>query len=363
MAKLVFKPANGGGETDALLKSFQKEYGAEIVADHKKTIPSVERIPTGILAFDLATGGGFPRGKCSIIYGPESSCKTNLAYLAIAAHQKLWPKLVCSFIDVEHEYNAGYAKKFGVDITKLKIVQPTFAEQVVDIAEALLHAADCGLVVIDSLAAMVTANEFESSGEKAVVAGNSNPVAKLCRKTSLALGEADKNGRKPSLIYINQIRHKIGVMFGDPETMPGGNLPRFQTAMWVRVYGKNIIDAKVNQDLPVMKEVKFVIKKWKVPIFSASGEFQMATIAHKGFKVGQADDYTLIKALLEQRGEWVKGEKGGWLVLNQPYPTQDAFKQTLMSDFGFATTLKNALIDDLTKKASLAAEHDEGETP
>ncbi|QIG66697.1 recombinase protein [Rhizobium phage RHph_TM16] len=358
MAKLVFKPKGGGGETDALLKSFQKEYGAEVVASHTKTLQAVERIPTGIMAFDLATGGGFPRGKCSIIFGPESSCKTNLAYLAIAAHQKLWPHLVCTFIDVEHEFNAGYAKKFGVDVTKLKIVQPTFAEQVVDIAEALLHAADCGLVVIDSLAAMVTANEFESSGEKAVVGGNSNPVAKLCRKTALAMGEADKFGRKPTLIYINQIRHKIGVVYGDPETMPGGNLPRFQAALWVRVYGKNILDTKVNQDLPVMKEVKFVIKKWKVPIFSAAGEFQMATIAHKGFKVGQSDDYSLIKALLEQTGEWVKGEKGGWSILGQTYKTQDEFRQLLMGDFAFANTLKNSLIYDLTLKSIEAAENE-----
>lgn len=358
MVKLTFKPKGGGGATANLLKTFQKEYGEEVGSFGGQDV-NTDRIPTGIFAFDLATGGGFPRGKCSIIFGPESSCKTNLAYLAIANHQKLWPNEICSFVNVEHEFNPGYAKKFGVDVDKLVVVNPTFAEQAVDMTESLLSAEDCGLVVVDSLAALVTANEFDSSAEKAVVGGSSNPIGKMCRKTSLAMGEASKFGRSPSLMYINQIRHKIGVMFGDPETMPGGNAPRFQTAMWVRVYGKNIIDNKINQDLPVRKLVKFVLKKWKVPIFAMSGEFEMATIAHNGYRVGQADDYDLIKTLLENSGDWKKAANGkGWEILGQTYAVQKDFEKLLMTDFAFANQLKSALIGDYVKKSQL---DDDGE--
>lgn len=361
MAKLAIKKSKGepaASATEELMKSFQKEYGEE-VGSFGGAYANTDRIPTGLFALDLATGGGFPRGRCSIVYGPESSCKTNSAYLAIASHQKLWPDERCSFVDIERAFDKAYAKKFGVDVDKLAVLRPQFAEQAVDITEGLLSAADAGLCVVDSLAALVTAGEMDSSAEKAVVGGASNPVGKMVRKTTMAMGEAVKQGRYPSLIYINQIRHKIGVMFGDPENMPGGFAPRFQASLWLRFYGKNIIDNKINQDLPVRKEVKVQVKKWKVPIFSTGAQFEMATIAHKGLKVGQSDDFDLVKVLLEGMGEWEK-VKGGYHILGQVYPTQSAFEQRLLSDFVFATTLKQALISDALGKAMM---DDEGELP
>ncbi|QIG76860.1 recombinase protein [Rhizobium phage RHph_Y1_11] len=349
------------GATAALLKSFKKEYG-DAAGSFGGNFVNSERIPTGIFEFDLATGGGFPRGRCSIIYGPESSCKTNLAYLAIAWHQLLWPDLVCSFVDVEHSFDPAYAKKFGVNVDKLMVLEPLLAEQAVDMVEALLAAEDCGLVVVDSLAALVTTGEFNNSAEKAVVGGSSNPIGKLYRKSSRAMGEASSAGRSPTLLYINQVRHKIGVMFGDPETMPGGNAPKFQASLWIRVYGKNIIDNKINQDLPVRKNVKVVIKKWKVPIFSVNAEFEMATIAHNGLKVGQSDSSKLIKTLLEGMGEYNKaeGKGGGWNILGTNYPTQAAFEEHLLNNHTFANTLKKSLIDDSINKTLIAAEGDLG---
>jgi recombination protein RecA len=346
------------GATAALAKSFAKEYGKEIGSWGGRLV-NTDRIPTGIFEFDLTTGGGFPRGRCSIIYGPESSCKTNLAYLAIAWHQRLWPDLVCSFVDIEHSFDPIFAAKFGVQIDKLYVAEPLLAEQAVNVVEALLSAEDCGLVVVDSLAALVTTGEFKSDAEKANVGGSSNPIGKMYRKTSLAMGSASAAGRSPTLIYINQTRFKIGVMFGDPETMPGGNAPRFQASLWVRVYGKNIVDPKVNQDLPVRKNVKMIIKKWKVPIYALNCEFDMAMISHNGFRVGESDSYDLVKTLLEQKGQFAKVAKG-YDILGQSWETEKSFKEFWRTNTDFAMNIKTQLIQEAVLATLVEAEGDLG---
>ena len=113
-------------------------------------------------------------------------------------------------------------------------------------------------------------------------------TGKFARKTTLALQEAEKHGRYPSLFYVNQTRFKMGVMFGDPETMPGGNAPRFQASMWLRVYGKNVMDKTVSDVMPVIKEVNFVLKNWKCPVLAASGKFEMATMPMAGCRSDSA---------------------------------------------------------------------------
>ena len=334
-----------GASSKDLLASFQKAHGAA-VGSFGGSLLDVSRLPTGIFAFDLATGGGFPRGKASIIYGPESSGKTNCLLRAIAMHQMLYPELTCVFFDIEHSFDPAWAKLMAVDTERLIVVSPGYAEQCVDMVESFLYADDCGLVVVDSLAALVTTNEADSSAEKAVVGGASNPIGKLVRKTTLALAEAGKAGRLPTLLYVNQTRYKIGVMFGDPETMPGGNAPKFQASLWVRFYGRNKMDPKVSKTMPVLKEVSFILKKWKVPVLANSGRFEMAMIAHDDLAIGDCQDWNSVSQHLKDFGQFAKAEppKKGWVVLGEEYPTAQAFRDKLYQDRAFGAEVREALI-------------------
>lgn len=192
-----------------LLAKFQKSFGAGI-GGYGAVLQECQRVPTGFFPFDLATGGGFPRGRASIVYGMESSGKTNCALRAIANHQKIWPKLACVYFDIENSLNPAWASALGVDMSKLIVVKPDFAEQVVDMVESFLFASDIGMIVVDSLAAMITSNEAEKGAETAAVGGSSILVGKLVRKCILGLTKAEKEGRHPTVVYVNQIRIKVG---------------------------------------------------------------------------------------------------------------------------------------------------------
>ena len=339
-----------------LLTVFQKDLG-DGIGSFGGALVQTDRIPTGVFPLDLAMGGGFPRGKVSIVFGPESSGKTNISMLALANHQKLWPAQVCAFIDVEHAFDPAWAKALGVNTEKLLVINPAYAEQAVDIIESLLMADDCGLVVVDSLAALVTSSEMDSSAEKAVVGGAALVIGKLTRKSTAAFVAAEKAGRFPSLIYINQISYKIGVMFGDPETTPGGTKPRHQSSMTLRLYGKNKLDTSVSATMPVIKETKFIIRKWKCPVLHASGEYDMVTFAHAGLQPGQCADFNAVAEYLKTFGEFAKAEKGkGWTILGTHYDTIDVFKAKFYEDQVFGTKVRQKVIGVMLNQGEVLEE-------
>ena len=341
-----------------ILKQFQKDKG-EGVGSFGGALINSERLQTTIFPLDLALGGGFPRGKCSIIYGPESSNKTNIALLAIANHQRMYPKLVCVFFDIEHAFDPAWARLLGVDAAKLIVIKPECAEQAVDMAETFLYADDCGIVVIDSLAALMTTSEIEASAERANVGGAALVTGKLTRRTNLALQEAEKKGNYPTLIYINQISYKIGVMFGDPETMPGGKKPYYQAGIILRVYGKNKIDTKVSAVMPVLKEVSFIVKKWKCPILAASGKFEMATMAYNGLQVGQCDDFNTVSEYLKTFGQFEKDPKKGWLIMGEHYDTIQPFETKLYSDPVFGHAVRQMIIGKMLTSGEVIPSQEE----
>jgi recombination protein RecA len=327
-----------------ILKQFQKDKG-ETIGSFGGSLVNGERLQTTIFPLDLALGGGFPRGKCSIIYGPESSNKTNIALLAVAEHQRTHPKLTCVFFDIEHALDPAWAKQLGVNTDKLIVIKPEYAEQAVDMAETFLYADDCGVVIIDSLAALMTSSEIEASAERANVGGSALVIGKLTRRTTLALQEAEKKGNFPTLIYINQISYKIGVMFGDPETMPGGKKPAFQAGIILRVYGKNKLDPKVSKVMPVLKEVSFIVKKYKCPILATSGRFEMATMPYSGLQVGQCDDFNTVSEYLKTFGQFQKEEKGkGWQIMGEHYDTIQPFETRLYTDPAFGHDVRQMII-------------------
>lgn len=215
---------------EAVFKSIEKEYGTGAIMKLGDThVPSVDAIPTGSMTLDMALGvGGMPRGRIIEIYGPESSGKTTVALHVVAEAQKRGGE--CAFIDAEHALDPGYAQKLGVDIDNLTVAQPDTGEQALDICEALVRSGALDVIVIDSVAALVPKAEIE--GEM----GDSH-VGLLARLMSQALrkltGIISKSGTV--LIFINQLREKVGVMYGNPETTPGGRALKFFASVRLEV--------------------------------------------------------------------------------------------------------------------------------
>lgn len=192
----------------------------------KRNIPT---IPTGSLAVDVATGiGGLPRGRIVEIYGPESSGKTTLALQAIANAQKLGGTAV--MIDAEHAFDPVYGRKLGIDMDRLWVSQPDFGEQALDIAESLIHSNAVDIIVVDSVAALVPRAELEGEMGDTQVGLLARMMSKAMRKLTAA-----SNRSRTCLVMINQVREKIGVMFGNPETTTGGRALKFFASQRIEV--------------------------------------------------------------------------------------------------------------------------------
>ncbi len=330
-----------------LIGDLQKKYKTEQIAGVGMKHENVERVPSGMLAFDIASGGGFPKGRQSMVYGTESSGKTNLCYSTIANHQRMWPDTICSFIDIEHAFQDEWATKMGVDVTKLAIIKPEYSEQVVDIVQQLILATDCGLIITDSLAAMLTIQETEKSAEGANPGQTGLAITKLMKKTTQALALAWKEGRYPTIVHVNQRRFKIGVMFGDPESIPGGEALRFHMGLTVRLYGKNIVDKDVNANLACRKQVKGIIKKWKVPIYAQGFEYDVAMLPHNGLAVGKSDDRKLIKNYMSEFGLLSRLEGGGYTLMGEEFTTQKAAMESVMDDPNIKDLVVEAILGKL----------------
>lgn len=339
--------------TSEILKKIHKDHGNDIATSGGADYVDVDRIPTGIFAVDLAMGGGFPQGKCSIVYGPESSNKTNIVLLAIKEAQRKYPDKKVVFVDAEDALDLKWAGIMGVDTERLIVVHPEYAEQAVDFIEAFIHATDVSLVVLDSIAALITANEAESSAEKVAVGGASLIIGKLYRKVVVSMRKMKNQGlTAPAFIAINQIRMKIGVMFGNPETMPGGNPPKFASSMTLRVYGKNIMDKKVSTVMPAFKEVNCVLQKWKCPILAVNAVYTMQMIEAAGNSPGFISDWNTVSAYMKELDYLTKGDKGGWVMNGVLYKTLDECKATLYGDSDMLADMKSTIISELISKGS-----------
>lgn len=299
-----------GGVKDVIAQA-QKDHGDKIAHSGAEFV-DYERIPFGVFPLDLATGGGIPEGKMSMIYGPESSGKTNIALKLMASYQFIYPDRQNIWIDAEHSFDSLWAARMGVDVDNLIIIKPDFAEQCVDIMEGLVEADDIGLVILDSVAALVPHNEIESDASKEQVGGNSKIVGKLCRKISTALQGAMKEDRYPTVFFINQRRIEIGKMFGNPEKYPGGNTLRHYCNIILRSYAKDKIIKAVDPQLPCIKESSVTLTKWKVPITSPTCTYDMVMIPHETFGVGDVADINTVMNQGKNYGLIFKLPKAGW---------------------------------------------------
>jgi recombination protein RecA len=344
----------------SVMQDLKKQFGDKTVTIGV-TLYEAERIPTGIFDLDYATGGGLPRGRLTEIYGPESSCKTNIVIKAMQQAQQLNPDSKVVFIDVENAMTGSWLVKMGVDPNRLIYVRPDYAEQVLTAAPMFLAADDVSMVLIDSTAALVGQNELEKDADKSTPGNATILIQRMVKACVTALQGADKayeDGERttppPAWVMINQVRFKIGVMYGSPETTPGGQSPKFAAALRLRTYGKNKVDPKISNAMPAYKDMKVQLIKWKVPVLATEASFDMAMIPNPKLRLGEVDSWGLVENLLEHFGMLVKDpKKGYWLNTDGKaapdngihYPTLKAIYEQYREDFMFRTALHNDLFE------------------
>ncbi len=291
-------------QLEAALGQIERQFGAgTVMRMGEKKHEKIPSIPTGSLGLDLALGiGGLPRGRVVEIYGPESSGKTTLTLEVIAQCQKMGG--TAAFIDAEHALDPIYAEKLGVNVEELLISQPDTGEQALEVADIMVHSGGIDVLVIDSVAALVPKAEIE--GEM----GDTH-VGLQARLMSQALRKITGNVKKSNtlVIFINQIRHKIGVMFGSPETTSGGNALKFYSS--VRLDIRRIGTVKEG-DEAVGNETRVKVVKNKVSPPFKQAEFQI--IYNKGInRLGELIDRGADLGIIEKSGAWysLEGEKIG----------------------------------------------------
>ena len=320
-------------ELDLALQQITKDYGdGAIMRLGDRKVMDVEVIPTGNILIDRALGvGGVPRGRIVEIYGPESSGKTTLTLTLVAQAQKRGG--MAAFIDVEHALDPTYARRLGVNPDELLISQPSSGEEALRICETLVRSNALDIIVVDSVAALVTKQELEGEIGDSTVGAQARLMSAALRKLTALISKA-----KTTVIFTNQLREKIGVMFGNPETTPGGKALKFYAS--VRMDIRRIGAIKQPDGAVTGNRTKLKIVKNKVAPPFAEAEFDI--MYNEGISTtGSLLDLALEKGIIEKRGSWLS-YKGSQLAQGR-----DAAKELLKRDQGIYREIETAVLESL----------------
>ena len=319
----------------AAMSKIEKDFGkGSIMKLGDEHIENVEVIPTGSISLNAALGvGGYPRGRIIEIYGPESSGKTTLAIHAIAEAQKQGG--IAAFIDAEHAFDRFYAQKLGVDVDNLWISQPDNGEQALQIADQLISSAAVDIVVIDSVAALTPKKEIEGDMGDNVVGLQARLMSQALRKLTSTISKTNT-----TCIFINQLREKIGVMFGNPETTTGGNALKFYAS--VRLDIRRVTSIKDGDEV-IGKQVRVKIVKNKVAPPFRKAEFEI-TFGEGISKIGEIVDLGVEYGIIQKSGSWFSYD-GTKLAQGR-----DAVKKLLKDNPELCEQLEAKIMAELTGK-------------
>ncbi len=321
----VISPAS---TLDATLQAIHKDFGeGSIMRLGDTKLLDVEVIPTGSLGLDIALGvGGVPKGRVIEIFGPESSGKTTLALNIVAQAQKNGE--IAAFVDAEHALDPEYAKRIGVNTKELLISQPDTGEQALGIVEALIRSNAVGIIVIDSVAALTPKAEIDGDMGDSHMGLQARLMSQALRKITAITGRS-----KTTIIFINQIRMKIGIMFGNPETTTGGNALKFYSSIRMDI---RRVETLKEGDNPIGNHVRVKVVKNKVASPFRQAEFDI--MFNQGIsRAGEIVDLAVPLSLLNKSGAWYEynGEKIG--------QGREAAKQYLTDNPKVAKELETAI--------------------
>jgi recombination protein RecA len=304
----------------------------------------IEVIPSGSLGLDLALGiGGLPRGRIMEIYGPESSGKTTLALHAIAEAQKLGG--TCAFIDAEHALDPIYARKLGVDVDNLLISQPDAGEQALEICDTLVRSGAVDVVVIDSVAALVPRAELEGEMGDSHMGLHARLMSQALRKLTGSVSRS-----KCMLVFLNQIRMKIGVMFGNPETTTGGNALKFYASLRLEI--RRIGQIKERDEVVGNQTRVKVVKNKLAPPFR---QVEFDIVYGEGIsKVGELIDLGVKAGVVEKSGAWFsydsqrigQGRENAKQFLRDHHDVADAIEAKVREQSGVVANAMLAMVDE-----------------
>ena len=332
-------PGSGASEKlkalQAAMDKIEKNFGkGSIMKMGDESVEQVEVIPTGSIGLNVALGvGGYPRGRIIEIYGPESSGKTTLAIHAIAEAQKAGG--IAAFIDAEHAFDRFYAAKLGVDVDNLLISQPDNGEQALEIAEQLIRSSAIDIIVVDSVAALTPKAEIEGDMGDNKVGLQARLMSQALRKLTSAVSKT-----RTTCIFINQLREKIGVMFGNPETTTGGNALKFYASVRLDIRGGQAIK---NGEEVIGKQTKVKVVKNKVAPPFRRAEFDIMFgegISRAGEIIDLGAELGIIK------------KSGSWFSYNDTKIAQgrDAAKQVILDNPELAEELEGLIFEELKKE-------------
>jgi recombination protein RecA len=336
------EPAASDGKQAALqrvIAQIEKQYGqGSIMQMDEQSYAKIEGIGTGALSLDIALGGcGIPRGRISELFGPESSGKTTLALHVIASAQKAGG--VAAFIDAEHALDTTWAKKLGVDVSSLLVSQPDTGEQALDIAEMLIASNSVDVIVVDSVAALTPKAELEGDIGDTHVGLQARLMSQAMRKLTGIISRS-----KTALVFINQIRMKIGVMFGNPETTPGGKALKFYCS--VRVDLRRLSTLTDNNGAIGSRVRARVVKNKIAPPFRET-EFDIMFDSGISYE-GDLIDLALAAGIIERSGAWLnygkirlgQGRENAKKYLIDYPEVRSELREKVLSEKGLLATAK-----------------------